>query len=76
MFNLDAVKLYTFSILFYSSAEHKLIQLKLGVPAKDSSHKLRFFNTLENKLPLLELTDFLSRTEVNKNNFTIQNEQN
>ena len=45
MFNLDAVKLYAFSILFYSSAEHKFIQLKLGVPAQDSPHKLRFFKT-------------------------------
>lgn len=44
MVNLDAVKLYAFSILFYSSAEHKFIQLKLGVPAKDSP-KLRFFKT-------------------------------
>ena len=75
MFNLDAVKLYAFSILFYSSAEHKFIQLKLGVPAQDSPHKLRFFKT-HLRTSLLELTNFLSRIEMNENNFTIENEQN
>ena len=74
MVNLDAVKLYAFSILFYSSAEHKFIQLKLVyqlkiLPSWDFSK-----HTWE--LPLLELTNFLSRIEMNENNFTIENKQN
>lgn len=39
MFNLDAIETICFFNLFYSSAEHKLTQLKLEIYlAKDSSH--------------------------------------
>lgn len=59
MFNLDAVKLYAFSILFYSSAEHKIDPIKIRGTSERFFPQVEIFqHTSENKLPLLELTDF------------------